>query len=131
LDSNAIALLNKLKNCNIVLSSSWRYAYSSCIESLRYNGLLLPVIDKTPDLFSERVKDDPSAIFNDDLLDVRGAEIDLWLKRNPCDNYVIFDDDTDMLDEQLSHFVHVNAYYGLTQKDIDTAKKIINNGTIS
>lgn len=39
--------------------------------------------------------------------------------------YVIFDDDNDMLVQQLEHFIHVDSTVGITQNDIDTAKKIL------
>ena len=40
--------------------------------------------------------------------------------------YVILDDSADMLLDQVRHFIHVNANKGLTQADIDKAKKILN-----
>lgn len=42
----------------------------------------------------------------------RGHEIKNWLEKNPVDNYVILDDDEDMLEEQLNNFV-------LTRKNTD------------
>ena len=42
-----------------------------------------------------------------------------------CIEYVIFDDDNDMLFQQQEHFVHVNSMVGITQSDIDKAKKIL------
>lgn len=39
--------------------------------------------------------------------------------------YVIFDDDNDMLFQQQEHFIHVNSMVGITQSDIDKAKKIL------
>ena len=40
--------------------------------------------------------------------------------------YVIFDDSADMLLDQIRHFIHVNANEGITEKDIEKAKKILN-----
>ena len=39
--------------------------------------------------------------------------------------YVILDDDNDMLLGQMEHFIHIDRYYGLTQENIDQAKKIL------
>ena len=41
-------------------------------------------------------------------------------------DYVILDDDRDMLLGQIDHFIYVNRQTGLTQDDIDKAKKILN-----
>ena len=49
----------------------------------------------------------------------RGEEIAAYLKDNPCDNYVILDDDRDMLPSQQAHFVPINDEFGLT----DTERK--------
>ena len=44
-------------------------------------------------------------------------------------SYVIIDDDDDMLDKQLNHFVQTNAYKrGLSDEDVEKAIKILNNG---
>jgi hypothetical protein len=38
----------------------------------------------------------------------RGKEIEEWLNRHPfISDYVIIDDDRDMLEKQMSHFVHI------------------------
>jgi hypothetical protein len=41
-------------------------------------------------------------------------------------SYVIIDDDADMLIWQQQHFIHVNRDKGLTDKDIERAKEILN-----
>lgn len=46
---------------------------------------------------------------------VRGDEIALWLKEHPgVERYVIIDDDSDMLEEQMANFVKTNGMEGLT-----------------
>lgn len=40
-------------------------------------------------------------------------------------NYVILDDDSDMLLEQADHFVHCDSRVGLTAKDVEKAIKIL------
>ena len=41
-------------------------------------------------------------------------------------NYVIVDDRQDMQQDQLDHFVHVNAYRGFTNEDLEKAIAILN-----
>ena len=44
----------------------------------------------------------------------RGGEIQKWLNEHPdVDNYVILDDDGDMWDSQLYHFVQMNYENGI------------------
>jgi hypothetical protein len=56
----------------------------------------------------------------------RGHEIDAWLQEHPdVENYVILDDDSDILDHQMSHHVHTNGELGVTLEDIKAAAKIL------
>lgn len=41
-------------------------------------------------------------------------------------SYVIFDDDTDMLAEQLDNFIQTDEVYGITLKDAERAISILN-----
>ena len=59
----------------------------------------------------------------------RGTEIQMWLDAHPeVDNYVILDDDTDMLDSQYEHFVHISYEKGLNEEFANKAIDILNNG---
>lgn len=59
----------------------------------------------------------------------RGTEIQMWLDAHPeVDNYVILDDDTDMLDSQYEHFVHINYEEGLNEETANQAINILNGG---
>jgi len=40
--------------------------------------------------------------------------------------YVIIDDDTDMLEEQLPYFIHTDFLYGIRDIDVEKAIKILN-----
>ena len=42
------------------------------------------------------------------------------------ENYVIIDDDSDMLDEQLYHFVQTNFEDGITDTEVNRVIKILN-----
>jgi hypothetical protein len=64
-------------------------------------ALNLPMVGATPSKFSAS----------------RGEEIALWLRDNKVDKYVIVDDDSDMLPEQLPYFVKTDNYEGLLYKD--------------
>ena len=99
-------LLNKT-GAEIVLSSTWRLS-SKHIESLeKYTGLKIK--DKTPNLQA-----------------IRGEEIQQYLdEHKEITEYVILDDDSDMLPEQKGHFVKVDAKKGLTMRNIiDCEKKL-------
>lgn len=57
----------------------------------------------------------------------RGGEIQTWLdKHSEVDNYVIIDDDGDMLDSQLYHFVQTNYEDGITETEAIRAIKVLN-----
>lgn len=89
-------LLNELieeVDAEIVISSTWRLDGFLAMKKLwntqeKMAGLL---IDVTP-VSKDRI---------------RGVEIQMWLDAHPrtVDNYVIIDDDSDMLDSQLDNFV--------------------------
>ena len=112
----------------IVVSSSWRHK----------------TVQETIDTMIGRPKRCPrNSMFNwfiDNLYDVtpwfcddkyigtgRGGEIQTWLDAHPeVDNYVIIDDDGDMLNEQLFHFVETNFEDGITELETNWAIKILN-----
>ena len=65
---------------------------------------------------------------------VRGNEIKSWLDEHPelCgdtyynyNRYVIFDDDSDMLLCQRNNFIHVDAYCGLSPRNVYHAERIL------
>lgn len=132
-DPDSIKLLNQLESigAEVVISSSWG---EDAIQPLKDVGLTLPIIDCTKKL---HYKFDWAC---------RGNEIDFWLTSNfggtttaygdayrhhwhPEDTdyeYVIFDDDADMLYGQKDNFIQTDRMTGITQADIDKAIKILN-----
>lgn len=50
-----------------------------------------------------------------------GLEIDEWLKRHPfISDYIIIDDDSDMLEKQMSHFFKVeDSSEGFSSKNFE------------
>ena len=102
-------------NAKIVISSTWRMSGLDVMQEMwNKRNLAGEIIDVTPMLSQvyDRVK--------------RGHEIDFWIKDNPqISNYVIIDDDNDMLEIQKNNFVRTaNNYhhegniegYGLTKE---------------
>lgn len=122
-DPDSIALLNQLKDtgAEVVVSSSWG---EDGIRQLKAVGLELPIIGHT-------------RRFHEDWM-CRGNEIEKWLVDNhtygtkygskyyrKAYEYVIFDDDRDMLLGQMDNFIHVDRKTGVTQEDIDKARAIL------
>lgn len=116
----------------IVISSSWRVDGIDVMRKMwEFRNLPSEIIDITPDLYF--TYSGPKG--NDDYC--RGDEIQLWLDNNPeVINYVIIDDDTDMLPTQMENFVRTSKNrkhpdsldigYGLTKGCAELAIKILN-----
>lgn len=57
----------------------------------------------------------------------RGVEIAEYLtEHSDITNYVILDDDSDMLLEQKDHFIQTDSYLGINEDDVEQAIKILN-----
>lgn len=128
IDPICVANLNNLiKNTDakVVISSTWRHSgLNHCKNALEFHGFNGEIIDITPDLRGDNY--------------VRGNEILKWVKDNeslvgPYYNfteYVILDDDSDMLYWQRNNFLLIDRFVGLTMGDVFRAKKILNGGKI-
>ena len=106
-DPECVARVNKIleaTGARLVVSSSWRSM--SDLKEI-FEGVGLPTdFDITP--HADKIYSDLDPIrdlYNDDIRYWRGSEIKYYLDRHPAENYVILDDDRDMLDEQLDHFI--------------------------
>lgn len=126
IDDRAIANLNRIveeTGCKVVLSSSWRSSWESenvfTQYILKLKGFKYELYDVTPRLWHKEFGTQ------------RGEEIQAWmnkeLEKNEIESYVILDDDFDMLPEQMNNFIHIDGQVGLTDKDVFTAIKILNN----
>lgn len=126
-----VELLNDLTDATgakIVLSSSWRKSATivSLKELFKEVGITGELIDKTPVLYFTGLEDYKYSV-------PRGCEIKAWLETNKSIlnskisqvQYVIFDDDSDMLWWQRNHFLWVDPYSGLTPSLIYKAKRIL------
>lgn len=97
----------------VVVSSTWRRAGLTKMQTMfQMRGIDIDVIDITPD-------------FRQRGLIQRGEEIEAWLKENNVDNYVIIDDDTDFLPEQLNNFVNTDFEDGFNWRCMVNALKIL------
>ena len=129
IDKEKVALLNKLKDYDVevVISSSWGYN-DDTVKQLTATGLELPIIGGTEHFYSDWM--------------CRGNEIAKWLCVN-CEGYnvftgkagnyyseidyeyVILDDNDDIMLSQRNNFVHVDSYTALTEEDIQKCIDIL------
>lgn len=120
-------------NANIVVSSSWR---------IGYRGDITKFCKEFPEDF--RVKANSPVLvgilnefisylygMTDSKGLCRGEEIKRWLdEHDEVENYIILDDDSDMLDEQLLHFVQTDTYEGITDREMKLCVSVLNNEEI-
>jgi hypothetical protein len=143
-DPECVARVNKIleaTGARLVVSSSWRSMTD--LEEI-FAGVGLPTTFwRTPHADYIYPDLDPIRdLYNDDIRYWRGSEIKYFLEQHPADNYVILDDDCDMLDEQLDHFIqtcsdkiHTQDLYinnngsGLTETVMNKAIDILNGNT--
>lgn len=131
IEKEKIALLNQLKpyDVEVVISSSWGYNEDT-VNTLKSCGLELPIIGGIDHFYSGWI--------------CRGNEIAKWLI-NTFDNYnlftgkpyihenykgddyeyVILDDDEDMLLCQKDNFIHVDRNTALTEEHINKSIDIL------
>lgn len=127
IDPVSIKKLNRLirrTGAKIVITSTWRLGRTimelqDILESRGFEG---EIIDKT------------------DSLDFkinwtcRGNEIFKWILDNErivgnrfdYNNYLILDDDTDMLFQQTKNFIPINSFYGITNEVINKGIEVLN-----
>ena len=116
----------------LIISSSWRHGGLERMKRMwEFRGYPGDIIAITPDLWRNVVGED----FHERM--ERGHEIQSILDRMPeITNYVIIDDDDDMLPSQRSHFVMtsnninhpdcIDIGYGLTNECANKAIRILN-----
>lgn len=123
--SNLIRLMDKVDNAHIVVSSTWRISTSITNLRIIFKSWGMPwkfrqrVIAKTPVIFDKRYKGGWK-----DLR--RGSEIDWFCKRFKVNNYVIIDDDGDMLAKQKKRrFVQTDGFHGFMFRDYMRCREIL------
>lgn len=140
IDPKKCKILNMLRDigAEIVISSSWGYDEGRTEKTLRECGLTIPIIGYTEHFYNDWI--------------CRGNEIEKWIQDNfggmgtkyyedyegtpyyrkhyhedDIDyEYVIFDDNEDMLYGQKDNFIKINQNTGLTKRHIAKAIKILN-----
>lgn len=122
-DPNAVKMITSLcDECDakLVISSSWRlFDTTSTIEDFKRYRDLTPlckyIVGVTPRNSDDRIWES------------RGEEIQQYLDSHPeIENYVIVDDDNDMLESQKDHFVRCNYLFGLVPSLVLKMKEILN-----
>lgn len=97
-------------NLKPVITSTWRTRHS--IKTLQqvfdYWGIEHAIYDFTPILFSEP----------------RGVEIETWLSENPCDKWVVIDDNVSGIVPYVQNVVKCRGWLGLTEEEYLEIKKI-------
>ncbi len=128
IDPECVQNLNSLckdTQAKIVISSTWRSdGIEQCRNALEFHKFKGEILDITPNLRSDNC--------------LRGNEILTWVKDNEAlvgpyyqfTEYVILDDDSDMLYWQRNNFLLIDRFVGLTMGNVFQAKKILNNGKI-
>jgi len=125
IDEQCVEYLNELikdTGAKVVISSSWRKdGIDYCRKHLEAKGFVGEIIDITPNLRHEGC--------------LRGNEIYHWINKNTeilgvkngsdFKEYVIFDDDSDMLLWQQDNFILVDSHCGLTPNQCYRAKFIL------
>lgn len=115
-------IITNATSCKIVLSTSWRLNYYNVILDYKsYIGITGEIIDRTPEIKTQ---------YGMPKLSERGREINLWLKRNPTEKYVILDDnphgDCYFTENQIPYLIETDGKIGLTLDDTVNAIRILN-----
>ena len=121
-------------DAKLVISSSWQRYAGTKNETRKervenwLNGILMKGYRGVIKKFFKDYTYDMSGRFYGEYGNVRGSDIKSWLKRNPnVNNYVIIDDEGDMLDEQLFNFVQTDWVFGIQDREVKLAIDVLNN----
>ena len=134
LDPAKLTLVNTIvwqTDARIVVTSSWKVGKRKVDDFKEELFGSFLVDDKNNEAFKRFVKN----IY--DITDSkgpdRGSEIQRWLDAHEeeVENYVILDDDSDMLEDQLFNFVQTDTYEGITEREVKLCKKVLTDKVIS
>ncbi len=123
----------KKTNAYVILHSGWRFWFDEHMNPKRIESeLLVKTLNEagitisgiTPDLTNEEIRRTKKFSL------VKADEIILWLKENPVDNWVVFDDLNLNNNKIEKHQVRTDADVGLTDEDIEKAYSILGFDTI-
>ena len=130
--------IDKLKNleqiidatdAKIVVSSSWRSSTIERTKNLILNHDDYNSINSEMKWFIDNIYDVTPFVSDDKYKgNGRGGEIQTWLDAHPeVENYVILDDDSDMMISQLYHFIQTDWSFGLTEREVQIAIAVLQN----
>lgn len=122
IDMDKVKIINEIcdnTDAKIVVTSSWRHGYRGIVsvfrESLKQYFIKNQYLDHFKESFDKFIS---NIVGMTDSGSCRGNEIKFYMyDHSEVENYVILDDDSDMLDEQLFHFVQTDTYEGITERD--------------
>lgn len=134
LDKEKMELVKRIcdaTRAKIVISSSWRrYTLEQTLELITtkqiekgFQSFLYPedVMDITSRMYGFKYGNKETHYGL-----CRGVEIDRWLwEHQDVTNYVILDDDPDMLLSQKKHFIKIHALRGISKRDVKRAINIL------
>ena len=106
------------------------------ISTLR---LFCPTTDEVIDTYSSKSLSKESREWlksniigvTDDEGNTRGEEIQRYIDKHEVKDYVIIDDCTDFLDNQLFNHVQIDFVEGITEREVDLAIQVLNNESIT
>lgn len=111
----------------IVISSSWKsIGFTNLLDMWYKRGLPGKIIGVIPNTVSDEFL--LNANLDDlELMPIRGMEIKEWLAgtKGKVSHYAIIDDENSMLPEQQPYFVQTNPQFGITKKDVEKVKQIL------
>lgn len=117
-DPKSVELIKKLIeefSLQIVISSTWRYGATDRLMHELKNSQLIGYLYHewfTPVIHPAH----------------RGTEIKLWLELHPeVSDYIIIDDDENMLKEQLKRFVKTDLHEGMTEEHFNRVRAILSS----
>lgn len=134
LDKEKMLLVKEIcdkTGAKIVITSSWRgHTLEDTIKSITleeekegFTPFLMPelVVGITERIFAFSITNREKH-----YIVPRGLEIDIYLKNNKdVESYVILDDDSDMLIEQLPYFIRTDTQEGLSKDDAGKAIRLL------
>ena len=136
LDPEKMELVKRIvdaTDAKIVITSSWRrFTLEDTIKSITDTSS--PHVGENPFVPIEAVIGVTARMYGFKYSDPkkhysipRGVEIERWINEHPeVEQYVILDDDCDMLYYQRNNFVHTDTYNGISEADVEKAIKILN-----
>ena len=134
-DPEKVKLLEKIikdTGAKIVVSSSWSVGCKNAEQFIErdFSGYFK---NKTTEITRDSLFIQSIIDVTDHMGSARGDEIKRWLEahEDEVESYVILDDDGDMLEEQLFNFVQTDGWYGMSDRTVYLATKVLNNEKIT